>query len=422
MPEHVAHTSAEERQHRRQYYYANSDQETGLAHLWHMQRLAAIRLSPSHTIQDAPDVDFHQRHNPVLDHHRQLFKDRHSQQLRHDEAQIRTQNAKILQHLLLASNEKARRLRNMNLVPTTAQVSRFDNINAQTSHRVYNRQVQQQILVQENQKFLGHLVSVRPSVRTAKELDKWYTVHKKRVQQISRFKPTEPFAGARVLEAAASTCSYRAAAAPLYPRPLELSAAPPLLRGHPYPPLSVAEAARTAPSSLLPAVRTTSYGGVPLAMGVSTSKDDKAGSGEATSLGHDAASHHPLQRPRGTARPDWQPISATDIPLLHYAADLQLRRDGGGGTSTRVRGGGGARMLSTPVLGGEVERLVHGAHTQSNSSSQQHSMTMASSTVRRVAPSEEGGVTQLWRQALQRPRERSVSYITAADQYPSPPL
>ncbi|CBZ27255.1 conserved hypothetical protein [Leishmania mexicana MHOM/GT/2001/U1103] len=421
----VAHTSAKERQNLRQHYYATSEQEAGLAHLWHMQRLAAIRLSPSHTIQDAPDVDFQQPGDPTMDHYRHLYADRYAQQVRHDEAQIYAQNVKILHQLLLASDDTARKGRNMNLVPTSAQVCLFDNIENQTSHRLLHRQLRQRQIAQENERLLLHLISVSPNLRTAKELGTWYTtVHKKRLERLSRFKPAEQFAGERVLKAASRKrlthgCGGSAAAAP-YPMAPELATIPPLLRGHPYPPLSIAEASRTAPASLLPAVRTTSYGGVPLVLEDSIGSLDGADdcSGDATAAGYAAALYQSPKRVRGTSRPDWQPISATDIPLLHYAADLQLRREGGGGTSTRARGSGGAFSASQNRRG--MHDSVHGTHRESNASGPQYH-TAASPTVLRVTPSEEGGVTQMWRHALQRRHERIAAAQTDTNPYAAQP-
>ncbi|KAG5478711.1 hypothetical protein LSCM1_06115 [Leishmania martiniquensis] len=423
MPNPADNKTAKHRQHFRQHYYYTSEQEAGLAHLWHVQRLAAIRLSPSHTIQDAPEVDFQQPGDPTMDHYRQLYADRYAQQVRHDEALIYAQNAKILHHLLLASNDAARKGRNMNLIPTSAQVSLFDNIEDQTSHRARHRRTQQRQIAQENEKLLRHLISVSPTVCTAKELGTWYTaVHKKRVQQLSRFKPAEPFAGARVLQAASfgkrhshGSDAAEVAAAP-YTMTAELAAAPPLLRGHPYPPLSIAEAARTAPASLLPAVRTTSYGGVPLVLGDSVGSLDVAddGSSEATRAVRAGAPKPPPTQPRGGSRPDWQPISATDIPLLHYAADLQLRRDGGGGTSTRARGG--ARAFSAASQRHEAHHSANNTHRGSSAPGPKYPAA-ASPTVRRVAPSEEGGATQMWRQALQRRHERATADQDSARPY-----
>ncbi|AYU79007.1 hypothetical protein, conserved [Leishmania donovani] len=425
MPRPAAHTSAKERQNLRQHYYATSEQEAGLAHLWHMQRLAEIRLSPSHTIQDVPEVDFQQPGDPTTDHYRQLYADRYAQQVRHDEAHIYAQNVKILHQILLASDDMARKGRNMNLFPTSAQVCLFDNIEKQTAHRLRHRQMRQRQIAQENERLLLHLISVSPSLRTAKELGTWYTtVHKKRVQQLSRFKPAEQFAGERVLKAATRKrlshgCGGGAAVAP-YPMTSELATAPPLLRGHPYPPLSIAEASRTAPASLLPAVRTTSYGGVPLVLEDSVGSLDGADdcSGDATAAGYAASLHHSPKRLRGTSRPDWQPISATDIPLLHYAADLQLRREGGGGTSTRARGSGRAFSASQQRRG--MHDPVHDTHRELNVSGPQ-GHTTASPTVPRVTPSEEGGVTQMWRHALQRRHDRIVAAQTDTNPYAAPP-
>ncbi|KAK7198132.1 hypothetical protein NESM_000769600 [Novymonas esmeraldas] len=430
MPRQAAHTSAEERQRLRQHYYATSEQEAGIAHLWHMQRLAAVRLGPSHTIQDAPGVDFQQPGDPVMDHYRQLYADRYAQQVQHDEANIYAHNTQVLRHLLLASDDTARRRRHMNLVPTSAQVRRFDNIQEQTSHRARDRHTRQRQVSEENMKFLGHLVAVPPSVRTAKELGEWYnTVHKRRVQQLSRFKPAEPFAGARVLASASSSSSSRkwyarsGGAAPFEAAPrlttAEVAACPPLLRGHPHPPLSIAEAARTAPASLLPAVRTTSYGGVPLVLEGSTDDledaDSGAGGAAAETMGYGAAVPRAAQRARAGARPEWQPISATDIPLLHYAADLQLRRDGGGGTSTRARGGGRSVSAAAPHgqrgEGGSVT-WTSIPHRESNAGSPEQHGAAAYATTRLVSPAEEGAVTQLWRNALQQRRCRTAAPAT----------
>ncbi|GET88768.1 hypothetical protein, conserved [Leishmania tarentolae] len=425
MPRSVAHTSAKERQNFRQHYYATSTQEAGLAHLWHMQRLAAIRLSPSHTIQDAPDVDFQQPGDPTMDHYRQLSADRYAQQVQHDEARIYAQNMKILHQLLLASDATARKERNMNLVPTSTQVRLFDNIGSQTAHRLLHRKMRQRQIAQENERLLLHLVSTSPTLRTAKELNTWYTkVHRKRVQQLSRFKPAEQFAGERVLKAASRKgishpYGGSAAAAP-YPMAPELSTTPPLLRGHPYPPLSIAEASRTAPASLLPAVRTTSYGGVPLvledSMGSLGSED--ACRGDATVKGQSAHMHYSSKRLRGTSHPDWQPISATDIPLLHYAADLQLRREGGGGTSTRARGS--RRAFSTQQRQGMYD-AAHDTRREPNGAGPQY-RTAASPSVRRVRPSEEGGVTQMWRHALQRRHERIEASPKHTNPYAAQPM
>ncbi|CAJ1026164.1 hypothetical protein Q4I30_004105 [Leishmania utingensis] len=418
MSHQVAHTSATERQHLRQNYYTTSEQEAGLAHLWHMQRLASIRLSPSHTIQDVPDVDFQQPGRPSMDYYRQLYADRYAQQVRHDEAQIYAQNVKVLHHLLLASDDTTRKGRHMNLVPTSSEVCRFDNIEDQTLSRMRQRQTRQRQIAQENEKFLGHLLSVSPRVRTAKDLGEWHTtVHKKRVQQLSRFKPAEPFAGARLLEAASSrrrsshggVSGAAATAAAPYSISSELAAAPPLLRGHPYPPLSIAEASRTAPASLLPVVRTTSYGGVPLVLEDSIGSLGGVGNSEAATAGYAAVLHHPPKRPPGTSRPDWQPISATDISLLHYAADLQLRRDGGGGTSTCVKGSSRSFSASSQRRG--MQDSMHDARRGPNASGQRRHKT-AFNTVRLVEPTEEGGVTQIWRHALRRRHERLAAEHT----------
>lgn len=443
MPRPVPHTSPEARQHLRQHYYATSENEAGLIHLWHLQRLATIRLNPGHTIQDAPDVDFANPSDPAVEYNRRLNAEHYALQLKHDEAQIYAQNLRVLEGLTLTGDPKARVARHMNMIPTAAEVARFDNIQEQTSHRARDRMTEQKHIVAENQRFLGHLITVAPHVRTAKELDTWYnTVHRKRLAQLSRFKPAEPFAGARVLEGAANrsrsrgsagsrdgslkrrrsrTAAAAAAAGVPYYVAAELAASPPLLRGHPFPPLSVAEASRTAPASLLPVVRTTSYGGVPLALEDPTSppkglRGDHGSPTAASPTGTLEESCRPsLQPPRTTARPDWQPVSATDIPLLHYAADLQLRRDGGGGTSTRARGNPRAHTAPQPRHQQQLAWSPSPGHDQAGSSA-----SPATGGVRLVAPEEEGGVTQMWRGALmhRKPPLLSAHPDAGADRWP----
>jgi hypothetical protein len=392
MPRTGVYTSTEERQRLRQSYYATSEKEAGLTHLWHLQRLAEIRFNPSHTIQDVPEVDFQSTGGP-FDVYRDLFAQRTAQQVQYEEARIYEQNKALYRSIVLAADDAARRARHMNLVPTDDQVKRFDNIQQQTLHRTQDRERRQRIVAEENKKLLGHLISVPPHVRPTKELDAWYhNVHKKRLAQLSRFKPAEQYAGARLLEGTAAYAALSRGSSGARGGGYK-AAAPPLVRGQPYP----------SP----PAVE--SVNGGPL----SDCED---------------ASMTSTRRPR---RPEWKPIAATDIPLLHHDADQQLRS---GRRRSRSGGGGGVAMTSVNSAS-ERGRTVSSAHVRHDSTPRSSSPVQrellpaapaptsmeriemvnalyrggpnAGSTtrkthgVRRVTAEEEGGVTQLWRRAVQ---------------------
>lgn len=396
MPRTGVYTSPQERQNIRQSYYATSGKEAGVAHLWHMQQLADIRFSPNHTIQDVPEVDFRSSGGPA-DDYRSLFAQRFAQQVQHDEARIHEENKNIYRSLVLASDDAARQARNMNLVPTENQVSRFDNIQQQTLHRTQDRERRQRAVAEENRRLLDHLVRVPPHVRPAKELDAWYhDVHKKRVAQLSRFKPAEPYAGAALLESSRSRGGAER-------RRTEEAAAAPLVRGQPYPFSSTVEAARAAPSSLQPAATFSSADGT----GLDSSRRQR--------------------------KPDWQPLAATDIPLLHYTADQQLRasqqnhpcRYSSGNDSDRQpqqqqqRWGGESPPPPQPVRSPspaqrELFPAAPGASpaaanargatlpTQSaNATAMSSSSGGGGRRGRRVTAQEEGGVTQLWRRAVE---------------------
>ncbi|KPI83260.1 hypothetical protein ABL78_7718 [Leptomonas seymouri] len=374
MPRGGVFISPQERQRIRQSYYAASEKEAGVAHLWHLQQLAEIRFNPSHTIQDAPDVDFQSPYSP-MDDYRELFAQRYAQQVQHDEARVRELNRITLRNIALASDDAARRARHMNLVPTEDQVKYFDNSQQQALHRTLDRARRQRAMAEENKKLLDHLICVPPHVRTAKELDAWYrNVHKKHLAHLSKFKAAEHYAGARLLEgtasyAAASRAQSRARGS-AKKRP-DYGAALPLVRGQPFPPPSIAECARTAPSSLKPAGAATTFNGLPLSWAGDTAE----------------SSRHPR-------RPEWQPISATDIPLLHYGADLQLRGCSGGSSATgREVGGSSPRRNSSPL------RLPLSTQRELFPSVQSSSLGKAQG-VRLIAAQEEGGVTQLWRRAV----------------------
>lgn len=406
MPCGGVHTSREERQRIRQSYHATSEKEAGVAHLWHLQQLADIRLNPSHTIQDAPDVDF-QSPTCAADMYKDLFAQRYAQQVRHDEAKVYEQNKMVYRNIISASDDEARRARHMNLVPTEDQVKRFDNIQQQTLHRTQDRERRQRVLDAENKKLLEHLISVPPHVRTAKELDTWYhTVHQKRLAQLSRFKPAEQYAGARLLEGTAAYAAVCRSASPSAQegperRTRDYGAASPLVRGQPYP-----------PSAPFP---------------------DSA----------DASR-------RSSRRPQWRSIAATDIPQLHYDADQRLRGNFGssnGGSTPQRRHGTTARSLaqtqreaspSSSLLASSAENVDvwnaaynvhvnaaindhshHSSHKNNRSSGVDgNSSRRSGQSVRRVTAQEEGGVTRLWRRAVQ-DRHNYTSSATSAGGRPA---
>ncbi|KPA83913.1 hypothetical protein ABB37_02087 [Leptomonas pyrrhocoris] len=403
MPRTGVFTSPQGRQRIRDSYYAASEKEAGVAHLWHLQQLADIRFNPSHTIQDLPEVDFQSPDSPA-DAYRELFAHRYAQQVRHDDAKVHEQNRTVYRHLVLASDDDARRVRHMNLVPTANQVKSFDNIEQQTVHRTKHRERRQRVLAEENKRLLEHLIRVPPHVRTAKELDAWHhTVHQKRLVQLSKFRPAEEYAGARLLEGRSRDGAGK--------KRRNYGVAPPLVCGRPYPPPPLAEYARTAPSSLQPAGFATSFNGVLL-----HDAGDAAGSG------------------RRLRRPDWQPLSATDIPLLHYGADQQLRgRSNNDNSSSTSRGGKGPSaqrelcpspqntspgriaILNVSTAGTDTTAkqlcslrdqgaVVEGDEDDGGGgvdADRKKSRGRNVSDVRRVTAEEEGGVTQLWRHAVQ---------------------
>lgn len=439
--------SAADRQQLRSTYYATSELEAGRTHLWHLQSLAAIQLAPTHRIEDAPDIDFQ---TPALpDPHLALFADRLRLQMKREERRIARDNKKIFEHLVDATRGGVRLARHMNQIPTRKEEDHYTNIALQTMHRQWNRERQAEQIGQDNTKILSQLVAVKPVVRTAASLDQWYhTVHKTRLQQLSRFRPAERYAGERVLtgtkrrglssRSAGARRAKEGDAAGLEERELldekkefffkAMDAAratcPPFLSGRPYPPLTVAEALKVAPSSLLPAASGTSYGGVSLRS--QGGADDAVAEMELMSSSYGKASALPpvLTQPSLLYhRPSWQNVSETDIPLLHYAADMQLRYDGQPPTPRS------SSLSSTPSArdGGRRRRQQqqqwnrstgdrdgnYAAVSKDEDADLYGSASGATPThSRRVRPEEEGVVTQMWRDALRPRRHGSGSPLS----------
>ncbi|CCW65337.1 unnamed protein product [Phytomonas sp. EM1] len=354
------------------------EREVGMAHLSHMERLARIRLSSSKGIQDAADVDFAKEHSKeALGRSEPLggSSSRYMRLLKANEKVLYKKNQIILNNLI-ETTDSVRRAQQMYRSPEEENV--LCRLKAeQARRRMFQRRRDAESVQHANQIVLRHLIEVKPNVLTTKSLNEWYrNVHTKRVAKISRFKPAEPFAGARILE---SECGVRLGSS--YPHETDKldqdyqtkqgpwEADPtclvrmPLLRGHPFPPPSIGELMRTVPRALLPPLMSTSYDGfiinenpnIPVAEAVEWAASGRSGRVRSPS------SRSPARRVR---HPPWQNLSASDIPMFHYVQDAADR--------------------------GEASRpLVH--------------------------PLEEGGCTRLWRRAVRRGTASSKPKPAAPD-------
>lgn len=313
-------------------YYARSRHEAGLAHLRHLDRLAQIRLGPHTGIVDAPDVNFGETREQIDEAMHERANQaalRHRIKAQREEERLVRENTALLQHLMQSADDVRRGApKKCHHFPDDAEQALRDNVHKQLFFRNRAaRRAQARLIGKDNEAILMHLINVRPGVRTAKSLDDWYhRTHKKRLAQLSRFRRDEPFAGAEILR---NECGVH-----LYPRAPRTNTRTPLIARQPYPQPPLGELMATAPTALLPVLQTTTYGGYPIGVSARATPD-----------------RQPPPRRR-----EWQSIAATDIPLMHYAADKALARV---------------------------------------------------SNLRKVRPSEEGSCTKLWRRAARRQREGS---------------
>lgn len=317
------------RQFTRQNYLASSEREGGLTHLWHMERLACIRLSDEEHFVDTA------KEKTLEESRKAAAETRRSRDLSAREKTLYESNQAVLLRLISAADDKDRRARHMCICPAPdepdgaiADLQAKANDQARFRHRI--KQVHEGKVVRQNKRLLKHLIDVKPGTRTAKELDDWYNnTHKRRLKQLSRFKKAESFAGERILEKECGVRSRKgrghAHGCP-FPRDSgerddalehDRYARQPLVARQPFPSPSIGEMLSTTrlPRSLLPALQSTSYGGVALNGACSAGDDPEGGSVGA----QPPKTLSPKQR-----RPEWQSIAATDIPLMHYAADKTL--------------------------------------------------------------------------------------------------
>lgn len=380
-------TTPQYRQFTRSHYHASSEREGGVAHLWHVARLAHIQLSNEERVVDtraAADAD---------DTRKDYAAYRRDRERRLRDAAVATENRAVLARIVSASTGKDRAARNLCFFPAAAAADPAGAA-AVASRRAEDRgacrdraaRVRDREVARQNHRLLGHLVAAKPGVRmTARQLDNWYnTVHKKRLQQLSRFRPAEAFAGSRILE---KECGVRIGGGKKKAKSTHgrggngddhedeadgdvgtaqrfRSLRHPVIAGRPLPPRDLGErlAAVRLPKALLPAMQSTSYGGFPLVYNDDDDEDDEEdGDGGRNRNGHTRSI---APGPHWQRRPEWQTLAATDIPILHYAADRLLH-------DNSSSGGGGLR------------------------------------TVRVARPDEEGGCTRLWRSRVTGERVRS---------------
>ncbi|CCW68313.1 unnamed protein product [Phytomonas sp. Hart1] len=324
-----------------------SEREVGMMHLSHMERLARIRLGPSKRIKDTMDADFAEEHGGETLRRSDPFgraSSRYKRLVKAEEKDLYKKNQVLLNHLIDSTRDSVRCAQQ--LYGNTGDKSEMTRRRAeQAKRRWLRRRKSAESIQRANQTLLRHLIEVKPAIRTTKSLNNWYNnVHSNRVATISRFRPAESFAGARILTNECGVKLQRGHppktggsdwgvydSQSIEENDRTRMTRMPLMRGHPFPPPTLGELMRTVPRALLPPLMSTSYDGYLI----------------------NASQRQPGPPPRASSarHPPWQSISASDVAMIHHVRDSMLA---GGGPTAFV---------------------------------QDH---------------EEGGCTQLWRRAVQR--------------------
>ncbi|KEG10610.1 hypothetical protein DQ04_03511020 [Trypanosoma grayi] len=301
-------------QHRRfvqQHYLEYSERDAGVSHLWHAQRLAEMRLRAGKGITDAPDVDF--RHPELMDRKQAqagALMTRLQRRVLGDEKRIVKDNRSLYEHILNVNDAAHRERQGINNLPSKGELRKWYRKDEHMLSRLRDRKKQAADTQEGNLLLMRFLVKTQPTVESAKQLSRWYhDEHKKRVQQLSRFKRSEPFAGANVLR---TECGVRLTNDKAgFVEPNTAALGPPVWRQLKVPTLM--ETLHTGP--MLPSLQEASQRYVH--GNVDTDAEDTF-----------AASWASTPPPRPAKKPEWKNISALDVTLINYANDMMLSRGG----------------------------------------------------------------------------------------------
>ncbi|ORC89173.1 uncharacterized protein TM35_000131770, partial [Trypanosoma theileri] len=290
------------------YYLDSSERDAGVSHLWHAHRLAEERLRTGKGITDAPDVDF--RHPELMDMQQakaSALMTRLQRRVLDDEKRIVKGNTTLYGHLISATDTANRGRRGMNNMPTKDELQLWYRRDEHMLARQRDRAIQEANKQRDNRFILQHLVNTQPVVTPAKQLAHWYHHdHKKRLQQLSRFKRREPFAGANILR---KECKLRVSQDHLDSTDRRTIAQQPALwQQHKVP--SIVDTLESGPviPSLFEASQRYIEGNRTL--------DFTYRFGDTST------------KPRREKKPEWKTISALDPVLINYANDMMLARGG----------------------------------------------------------------------------------------------
>ncbi|KAH9593325.1 hypothetical protein LSM04_000490 [Trypanosoma melophagium] len=290
------------------YYLESSERDAGVSHLWHAQRLAEERLRTGKGITDAPNVDF--RHPELMDTQQakaSALMTRLQRRVLDEEQRIVKGNTNLYENLIMATDTARRERRGMNNVPTTNELQLWYRRDEHMLARQRDRAIQEADKQRENRFILQHLISTQPAVTPAKQLDHWYKhEHKKRLQQLSRFKRREPFAGGNILR---KECKLKLNVDNLDATDRRTMAQPPpLWQQHKVP--STVTTLESGP--VIPSLQEASQRYIE----GNRTLDFTYKFGQTST---------PPQRGK---KPEWKTISALDTVLINYANDMMLARGG----------------------------------------------------------------------------------------------
>eukprot|EP00796_Vickermania_ingenoplastis_P009817 gene9817-6893_t len=191
------------RQFTRQHYTTTSERSAGLSHLRHMERLAELALNENRGCCDAPDVNFSNPATMDEIHIRETGttpQAKYNRAVQLEEQELAKDNRMRIQRLLCHESSSFREARHMNHFPTPEELERFYKVEDQLYFKEKVRIESYKEITRHNRILLRHLYEAKPYTKSAAEMDRWYReVHQKRLQQLSRFRPTECFSGENVL-------------------------------------------------------------------------------------------------------------------------------------------------------------------------------------------------------------------------------
>nr|CCC92073.1 conserved hypothetical protein [Trypanosoma congolense IL3000] len=279
----------------------------GLTHLWHMHQLANIRLKRGGGISDVPGVDFRSPQVVGLSQAGNIaLVDRTRRRIINSEKQITRVNKGLCETICKVSDARYRTKRGLNNLPTEEEVANHLDSSKQLASLRRARLSRAQNISKENQILLNHLLNTKCTVVPTKELNLWYAMdHKKKLREMSRFKPSEPFSGANVLWDKRGMSSPGGSGCV---KPRVVGEYPPLW-GHRREP-TVIEVLGRGP--VLPSLQEAANQYVE---GCGC-YDKEKGFSCLTSRGKGEKTKR--------AKVEWKGISALDIKLLNYANDLKL--------------------------------------------------------------------------------------------------